>query len=108
MGSPLLVDILFPSFSVRSSGGGLPPSALDSRAVSDSTERGGRELLNHTSGKSRSDRTCANARWGVTKADGRRDKDPAEGLWGHLSPRERERRGPRGCCILIRLMVTEA
>lgn len=59
-------DVLFPSFSVRSSGGGWLGEGLVSLSLS-GARRGGLELVNQISGKtSRSERTCARARHGMS------------------------------------------
>ena len=60
-------DVLFPSFRVRSSGGGWLGEGLVSLSLLSGARRGGLELVNQISGKtSRSERTWARARHGMS------------------------------------------
>ena len=105
-------DVLFPSFSVRSSGGGWVGEGLVSLSLS-GVRRGGLELVNQIPGKtSRSERTWARARHGM------RGVGVGVGGWvrclklgaraGGFKPWWGKRTRCRRDVFLIRMMVTEA
>ncbi len=101
-----LKDLLLPSFSVRSSGGGWLPSPFELGSLSDRYNEGrGQELVNHISGKSRSERTCARVRWVGMVAEGRCEREIVAGCAERFSPRTGENEILKDRCILMRLIV---